>query len=238
MKFFSKKDVQEEPVIEKTQNTNQEELLKEYEEEVEDSYYKDNGDGTVTILYMNKWSSGSIEEMVLKKEDIICIDDNKFRYLEHEEAKLYYLINHKLRKQVLFNYEITQDIVNNNLYLEFIKRFSCEIEETELDITIQEVFEKQKPYCLIETLEELNNYLDSDLTYEEWQRKKIITKMLELNLGVGFINAFAHKCVDFKDYNTLTRLANECENRDILMYLLVKYFDDETRSFAPMIITN
>ena len=98
--------------------------------------------------------------------------------------------------------------------------------ETVFEKTPLEVFNDNKSkYKLIETEEELNDYIKSTLDCNTWCRKKLYDKMKELGLGDGFINQFADLIGNNLDkYYAMIDLANEVTDKDTLMYLYAYKF--------------
>lgn len=89
-----------------------------------------------------------------------------------------------------------------------------------------EVFnDNESKYKLIETEEELNEYLTSMLDCYTWCRMKLYNKMKEFGLGDGFINQFADLIGnDLDKYYAMIDLANEVTDKDTLMYLYTYKF--------------
>lgn len=80
-------------------------------------------------------------------------------------------------------------------------------------------------YKLIETEDELSEYLESKLSCDDWCRLKLVKKMKEIELGDGFINGFADLIGnDLDKYYQMIDLANECNDKNILMYLFIYKF--------------
>ncbi|MBM6798823.1 hypothetical protein H7U28_08370, partial [Coprobacillus cateniformis] len=60
---------------------------------------------------------------------------------------------------------------------------------------------------------------------DAWCQKKLVEKMLELGLGSGFISSFSELIGnDIEKYYQMIHLAEEVENKDILMYLFANLF--------------
>lgn len=100
-----------------------------------------------------------------------------------------------------------------------------ELERNELSPL--ECFRRMGSYMLIETEAEFEDYMRSNITAKDWSLIKLSKTMLELNLKHEFINGFADLIVDdLSKYKYMIELSKECENRDILMYLLVHKYGE------------
>ena len=78
-------------------------------------------------------------------------------------------------------------------------------------------------YKLIETEAEFDDYMKSNLSCNDWCQIKLAKTMLSLNLGNGFINGFDDLIgANLSRYRLMIALAKECDNRDLLMYMLIK----------------
>ena len=98
-------------------------------------------------------------------------------------------------------------------------------EETGNVKTCMDVFKELGSYKLIETEAEFEDYLNSNVSSDDWSMCKLAETMLSLNLGQGFINGFADLIgTDLQRYHEMIDLSKKCESRDILMYLLVKKY--------------
>ena len=76
--------------------------------------------------------------------------------------------------------------------------------------TPKEIFTEEfnSQFCLIETKDEFNNYMKSNLDFDTWCRKKLYNKMKELGLGNVFINQFADLIGNDRDkYHQMIELA-------------------------------
>ena len=91
----------------------------------------------------------------------------------------------------------------------FINKFDCE-------------------YKLIESKLEFKEYMESSLSCDDWCRLKLIKKMKEIGLGNGFINAFSNLIGnDLTKYHQMIDLADECDDKDILMYMFTYKFGEK-----------
>lgn len=91
-----------------------------------------------------------------------------------------------------------------------------------------DLFKEKGFYKLIENETEFNEYMSSDVSCNDWCRIKLVKKMKEMGLGVGFINAFADLIGnDLERYKIMIELANECKDKDILMYMLTQKFNSK-----------
>ena len=89
--------------------------------------------------------------------------------------------------------------------------------------TPKEIFKEKGNYKLIETEAEFDDYMKSNLSYNDWCQIKLAKTMLSLNLGNGFINGFDDLIgANLSRYRLMIALAKECDNRDLLMYMLIK----------------
>lgn len=89
--------------------------------------------------------------------------------------------------------------------------------------TAKEIFKEKGNYKLIETEAEFDDYMKSNLSCNEWCQIKLAKTMLSLNLGNGFINGFDDLIgANLSRYRLMIALAKECDNRDLLMYMLIK----------------
>lgn len=89
--------------------------------------------------------------------------------------------------------------------------------------TAKEIFKEKGNYKLIETETEFDDYMKSNLSCNEWCQIKLAKTMLSLNLGNGFINGFDDLIgANLSRYRLMIALAKECDNRDLLMYMLIK----------------
>ncbi|WP_270844963.1 hypothetical protein [Thomasclavelia ramosa] len=89
--------------------------------------------------------------------------------------------------------------------------------------TPMEIFKEKGNYKLIETEAEFDDYMKSNLSCNDWCQIKLAKTMLSLNLGNGFINGFDDLIgANLSRYRLMIALAKECDNRDLLMYMLIK----------------
>ena len=89
--------------------------------------------------------------------------------------------------------------------------------------TPKEIFKEKGNYKLIETEAEFDDYMKSNLSCTDWCQIKLAKTMLRLNLGNGFINGFDDLIgANLSRYRLMIALAKECDNRDLLMYMLIK----------------
>lgn len=89
--------------------------------------------------------------------------------------------------------------------------------------TAKEIFKEKGNYKLIETEAEFDDYMKSNLSCNDWCQIKLAKTMLSLNLGNGFINGFDDLIgANLSRYRLMIALAKECDNRDLLMYMLIK----------------
>lgn len=89
--------------------------------------------------------------------------------------------------------------------------------------TPKEIFKEKGNYKLIETEAEFDDYMKSNLSCNDWCQIKLAKTMLSLNLGNGFINGFDDLIgANLSRYRLMIALAKECDNRDLLMYMLIK----------------
>lgn len=89
-------------------------------------------------------------------------------------------------------------------------------------ITYKEVFRELGHVKLIETEAELDDYYNSSLNINDWCRLKLVKKMKEIGLDDGFIYEFGDMIGnDIDKYKSLTNIAKECRNIDLLKYMLI-----------------
>lgn len=93
-------------------------------------------------------------------------------------------------------------------------------------LSLEEIFDEfNSEFCLLESKEELLDYLNSKFDLPTWGRLKVVRKMKELGLGMGFITHFAELIgTDLDKYRAMVDLAEEIEDKDLLMYLYVNKF--------------
>lgn len=136
------------------------------------------------------------------------------------------------KKEDLKTYRVpTKAILNlniNHIFLDLVydeNYKSCEKIEKTCKESFMSYLENNKSYKLIETEEEFDAYYQSQLSCDAWCQKKLVEKMLELGLGSGFISSFSELIGnDIEKYYQMIHLAEEVENKDILMYLFANLF--------------
>lgn len=185
--------------------------------------------GVVTIL-----KSDIIE---LSKETIKCYEVlRNENFIESSfdgySLKLYSNLRHAIENKQDYiksenKYIVTYGYEKNEIYWE--KNAYREKIESKIvkKMTPKEVFTKvcESKYKLIETEEELDSYLNSKLSCDDWCRLKLYTKMRELGFGNGFIDSFADLIGnDLNKYHQMIDLASETNDRDTLMYLYTYKF--------------
>jgi hypothetical protein len=190
----------------------------------------ENGNVSISARYDNYLCARlfiSKESIISHTKDIIVFKDyeDDYNYIPFARAIEYKknLIGYKRAIIKTFKY-----YPDNNLWGN-IKRDVIE-EEIVSEKTPLEVFKlcRSGGYKLIETEEELNEYVSSTLDCNTWCRKKVYNKMKELGLGDGFINQFADLIGnDLNKYHAMIDLANEVTDKDTLMYLYTYKFREE-----------
>ena len=171
-------------------------------------------------------SSWNITCEWINRSDIKEYTENGFVVERFEEKDPYYNLSiefkdeaHKLLKKR--KYEYSYDF-EKEIWVFKITDISCETLKTYSSL---DSFKALGNYKLIETEEECEDYINSSLSCDDWCRIKLVRKMQELNLGVGFITAFADLIdTDLDKYKMMCQLSKECNDRDILMYMLVHKF--------------
>jgi len=104
----------------------------------------------------------------------------------------------------------------------FETKFKEESRELVKILTYKEVFRELGHVKLIETEAELDNYYNSSLNINDWCRLKLVKKMKEIGLDDGFIYEFGDMIgTDIDKYKSLTNIAKECRNIDLLKYMLI-----------------
>lgn len=180
--------------------------------------------------------------ITVKLEDICYINDDSTiiecfypncppfaigNYAAIEEKTNYKEFEFKNVKQFYLNSDRYWFCFNSNIFIDTDsdkKRISDTPIKT---LTPLEYFKQyhDSKYKLIETEDELSEYLESKLSCDDWCRLKLVKKMKEIGLGDGFINGFADLIGnDLDKYYQMIDLANECNNKDILMYLFIYKF--------------
>lgn len=228
--------------------------VKEEEKEVKVVFNKnnyettENGDIKIRVEFnFNYWI-----DMVIPKDDIVSHTEKiivfkDYRNYYNFESSYYYNCESGriLYNEILFYNEISCKSIENKKNVieyketqlktyEYFKEDKCwkltstNVVGTEIasEKTPLEVFnDNESKYKLIETKEELNEYLSSDLDCDTWCRKKLYDKMKELGLGDGFINQFADLVGnDLDKYHGMIDLAGEVTDKDTLMYLYTYKF--------------
>lgn len=172
----------------------------------------------------------------IKKEKLIELGSEKIKFHSTEKTSNHYNMGTEAieKKQDFISWK--EDRINTFVYFTsswsgksywYCQQYKTIKKYDEETTTVQEIFKNKFSfkYKLIESEEELNNYLQSKLSCDDWCRLKLVTKMKELNLGSGFITAFADLIGNDRDkYHTMIDLASEVKDLDILMYLLVYKF--------------
>lgn len=204
----------------------------------------DNGNITVNIVFDGLYGFYN-SKFTIRKELIISHSEKSIVFYNYENW-----YNHQTRygyscwgDRFFANYNLT--IENKENFIEYKETQIKTLEycsddkgwkfvkkETEKNEAISkrtplDVFEKEfnSKYKLIETVDELNDYLSSSLDCDTWCRKKLYDKMKELGLGDGFINQFADLVGNNLDkYHAMIDLANEVSDKDTLMYLYTYKF--------------
>lgn len=181
-----------------------------------------------------------IGDIIIPKSSIISLTANSIIFKDYDyyfnfEPEYNYPIftsYHKSieNKESLIKYKKTQIKTYNyisesegwNLEKIDVIGTKIECEQTPLEI-FKEHFKFE--YKLIETEKEFNEYIASSLDCNTWCRKKLLTKMKELNFGSGFINQFADLVGnDLNKYKAMIELAEEVKDKELLMYLYTYKF--------------
>lgn len=202
----------------------------------------ENGDIKIRVEWnFNYWIDMEIpkDDIVSHAEKIIVFKD--YRNYYNFESSYYY----NFESGRIFYNEIPCKSIENKKNLikyketqlktyEYFKEDKCwkltstNVVGTEIayEKTPLEVFnDNESKYKLIETEEEFNEYLSSDLDCDTWCRKKLYGKMKDLGLGDGFINQFADLVGnDLDKYHGMIDLAGEVTDKDTLMYLYTYKF--------------
>lgn len=216
------------------------ELTKEVKKLENKSNYevKENGDIEIWVENSDRYLFYPIKaNMRIPKSSIISCTENNIVFKDWKQYNNfksdYFLLDFSEsieRKENLIRYKETQ-----------IKTYEYSVENkcwkmTRVDIVGTEVLYEKTPlimfkenfksqYKLIETEEELNDYLSSALDCNTWCRMKLYNKMKELELGDGFINSFSDLIGNNLDkYHAMIDLANEVSDKDTLMYLYTYKF--------------
>lgn len=215
-------------------------LTKEVEKLDNKSNYetKENGDIEIRIEVQSSSCLFPYKNYsVIPKSDVISHTENSIVFKDWRSYS-----NFKSDYIILDNCESIERKENLIRYKEAqIKTYEYSIEDecwkmTRVDVVGTEIVYEKTPliifkenweskYKLIETEEELNEYLSSALDCNTWCRMKLYNKMKELGLGDGFINSFSDLIGnDLKKYHAMIDLANEISDKDTLMYLYTYKF--------------
>lgn len=93
---------------------------------------------------------------------------------------------------------------------------------------IFKVFKEIGTYKLIETEAELDEYIKSNLSCDDWCIKKLYETMIELGFGITFIEGFSHFIgINLDRFHFMVNLSKEIKDKELLMYMLVKKFGDK-----------
>lgn len=199
---------------------------------------KENGDIEIRIEEQSSFCWLPYKtDFVISKTDVVSHTENSIVFKDwrrYNNFKSDYIILDNCesieRKENFIGYKETQ-----------IKTYEYSVEDkcwkmTRMDVVGTEVVCEKTPliifkenwkskYKLIETEEELNEYLSSTLDCNTWCRMKLYNKMKELGLGDGFINSFADLIGNnLEKYHAMIDLANEVSDKDTLMYLYTYKF--------------
>ena len=206
---------------------------------------KENGDIKIRVeCGFNCWTDRAIskDDIVFHTEKIIVFKDYRDYY--NFESRNYYSFESSYMRRIFYNETTCTSIENKKNLIkyketqlktyEYFKEDNCwkltstNVVGTEIayEKTPLEVFnDNGSKYKLIETEEEFNEYLSSDLDCDTWCRKKLYGKMKDLGLGDGFINQFADLVGnDLDKYHAMIDLAGEVTDKDTLMYLYTYKF--------------
>lgn len=207
--------------------------------EIRDNY-KIEKDGNIKIraeIRPISWCGVYKSNITIKESSIISHTNNSIVFKDYRnyfnfKSDFYFEVVHESieNKKNLIEYKDTQIKT-----YEYFKKDEC-WKHTKTDVVGTEIVSERTPleifnknfkskYRLIETEDELNEYLSSSLDCDTWCRKKLYDKMKELGLGDGFINQFADLIGnDLNKYHAMIELANEVTDKDTLMYLYTYKF--------------
>lgn len=164
------------------------------------------------------------------ENSIICKNYKKYYNFQHAYSDFPVFSESIEQKKNLIRYLktsiVTYEYDNKNEIWNLIN-IDCAFSEVMSDKTPLDVFKThyKSNYKLIETEEELNEYLASTLDCNTWCRRKLYNKMKELGLCNGFINQFADLIGnDLTKYHAMIELAEEISDKDTLMYLYTYKF--------------
>ena len=229
----------------KSEEPNKTESVEELKIEIKDDSYevKDNGDIKIWLEHPTRNGYGWTRyEYSIPKSSIISHIRNNIVLKTYEDfynlENTYILSEHSYPdyekvieyKENLVQYKESQiwtlkyHLRERLWKIENIDRMGREsvFEKTPLEIFLSSFKGK---YKLIETEDELNDYLSSTLDCDTWCRMKLYNKMKELGLGDGFINSFADLVGnDLDKYHAMIDLAGEVSDKDTLMYLYTYKF--------------
>lgn len=202
-----------------------------------------------TSIRLRLYNQSIIETLRIPKNNLLSLDNKEVVYKEFYNS---HYINWKNSKEIenkskqykIYSTEYVRAAIFNEVHYssgcqcndvwviyenKFVEKHLIE------ELSIQEYFKRyyDSKYKLIETEDELNEYLESKLSCDDWCRLKLVKKMKEIELGDGFINGFADLIGnDLDKYHQMIDLANECSDKDILMYLFTFKFgkkEDESK---------
>lgn len=214
---------------------------------------KENGDIEIKVERESTigWFYSYKTDFVIPKSDIVSHTENSIVFKDYRiyfnfESNYFNYVAYKSieNKDNLIKYKETQIKT-----YEYFNEYKC-WKHTKTDIvgtekmserTPIEIFKKEfkSKYCLIETEDELNEYLSSTLDCNTWCRMKLYNKMKELGLGDGFINSFADLIGnDLDKYHAMIDLANEVSDKDTLMYLYTYKFGNNNKNGYNMLCSN
>lgn len=130
----------------------------------------------------------------------------------------------------VFKYYIIED---NNQYLENkcrIKRDLLEIRNVQIKSikSAIEVFNEIKPYYLIETEEECQDYISKKCNIEDWCFLKVCKLLKDYGHGEAFYE-FAFNIKNMDQYNKLKSLLEELQDPSVLYLALCRNFSDKRR---------
>lgn len=205
---------------------------------------KENGDIKIKVevnSVVNYWFKYK-DDMVIPKDDIVSHTENIIVFKDYRD---YYNFESSYMGYNFYGGNPCMSIENKESFIKYketqLKTYEYFKEEkcwklTSTNVVGAEIVYKKTPlevfnyneskkYKLIETEEELYDYIKSTLDCDTWCRKKLYDKMKELGLGDGFINQFADLVGnDLNKYHAMIDLANEVTDKDTLMYLYTYKF--------------
>ena len=177
-----------------------------------------------TIIYSKSgWYGFSI---TVKKDEIIETNHkDNFKIIRYRDDKFPNTYDECVERKVSQEKRKAKKIIEFKLHDDRWFIDSEDILEYEVISvkTPKEIFKEKGNYKLIETEAEFNDYMKSNLSCNDWCQIKLAKTMLSLNLGNGFINGFDDLIgANLSRYRLMIALAKECDNRDLLMYMLIK----------------